>query len=89
MIISSRPGKRTFRSLRRNEMKRCVPTGLTRVTPASRKRRKSGIKSKLAEIKSTLPENFEIAPINDQSLFVRAAISGVAVEGIIAAALTT
>ena len=49
----------------------------------------SGIKAKLAEIKPTLPENLEIAPINDQSLFVRAAISGVAVEGIIAAALTS
>ncbi len=49
----------------------------------------SGIKAKLAEIKPTLPENLEIAPINDQSLFLRAAISGVAVEGIIAAALTS
>ncbi|QBB70598.1 efflux RND transporter permease subunit [Pseudolysobacter antarcticus] len=49
----------------------------------------SGIKAKLTEIKPTLPENLEIAPINDQSLFVRAAISGVAVEGIIAAALTS
>jgi CzcA family heavy metal efflux pump len=49
----------------------------------------AGIKSKLAEIKPGLPENLEVSPINDQSLFVRAAIKGVAFEGIIAAALTS
>ncbi|MGZ5081431.1 MAG: efflux RND transporter permease subunit, partial [Usitatibacter sp.] len=48
-----------------------------------------GIKSKLAEIKASLPENLVIAPINDQSIFVRAAITGVAVEAVIAAALTS
>ncbi|MEO7431714.1 MAG: efflux RND transporter permease subunit [Dokdonella sp.] len=49
----------------------------------------AGIKAKLAEIKPGLPENLEVAPINDQSLFVRAAIKGVAFEGVIAAALTS
>jgi multidrug efflux pump subunit AcrB len=49
----------------------------------------SGIKDKLAEIKPTLPENLEVAPVGDQSLFVSAAIGGVAKEGIIAAALTS
>ncbi|MGZ5111534.1 MAG: efflux RND transporter permease subunit [Usitatibacter sp.] len=48
-----------------------------------------GIKSKLAEIKASLPENLVIAPINDQSIFVRAAITGVAIEAVIAAALTS
>lgn len=48
-----------------------------------------GIRAKLAEIKGALPENLAVTPINDQSLFVRAAISGVAIEGIIAAALTS
>jgi multidrug efflux pump subunit AcrB len=48
-----------------------------------------GIKEKLQQIKSSLPENLKVQPINDQSLFVRAAISGVAVEGAIAAALTS
>ena len=46
-----------------------------------------GIKEKLQQIKSGLPENLKVQPINDQSLFVRAAISGVAIEGAIAAAL--
>ncbi len=48
-----------------------------------------GIRAKLDAIKPGLPENLTINPINDQSIFVRAAISGVAVEGIIAAALTS
>ena len=48
-----------------------------------------GIKEKLQQIKSGLPENLKVQPINDQSLFVRAAISGVAIEGAIAAALTS
>ncbi|HZV99735.1 MAG TPA: efflux RND transporter permease subunit, partial [Methylophilaceae bacterium] len=49
----------------------------------------SGIKAKLEEIKPVLPENLVASPINDQSLFVRAAISGVAYEGVIAAVLTS
>ncbi|HEU5297409.1 MAG TPA: efflux RND transporter permease subunit [Burkholderiaceae bacterium] len=48
-----------------------------------------GIRAKLAEMKSAWPDVLKVAPINDQSLFVRAAINGVAVEGLIAAALTS
>ncbi|WP_047533448.1 efflux RND transporter permease subunit [Methylotenera sp. N17] len=49
----------------------------------------SGIKDKLEEIKPTLPENLIATPINDQSLFVRAAIKGVVFEGVLAAVLTS
>jgi CzcA family heavy metal efflux pump len=49
----------------------------------------AGIKAKLVEIKASLPDNLVISPINDQSLFVRAAIQGVAIEGVIAALLTS
>jgi CzcA family heavy metal efflux pump len=49
----------------------------------------SGVRAKLEEIKPTLPEALTVKPINDQSLFVRAAIKGVAFEGVIAAALTS
>lgn len=49
----------------------------------------AGIKSKLADSKAQFPENLSIEPIGDQSLFVRAAISGVAREGLIAAGLTS
>lgn len=48
-----------------------------------------GVKQKLAELKGVVPDALKIAPIGDQSLFVRGAISGVAHEGIIAAALTS
>jgi multidrug efflux pump subunit AcrB len=48
-----------------------------------------GIRAKLADIRASLPANLTVNPINDQSIFVRAAIQGVAVEGLIAAALTS
>jgi CzcA family heavy metal efflux pump len=49
----------------------------------------SGIKQRLADSRGILPDNLKVTPIGDQSLFVRAAISGVAREGVIAAALTS
>ena len=48
-----------------------------------------GVRAKLAEIKPQLPDALVVKPINDQSIFVRAAIRGVALEGAIAAALTS
>lgn len=48
-----------------------------------------GIRAKLKELSPGWPEALKVLPINDQSLFVRAAVSGVAVEGLIAAALTS
>ena len=49
----------------------------------------SGIKRMLQIIKPSLPDALDIKPIGDQSIFVRAAISGVVREGVIAAALTS
>jgi CzcA family heavy metal efflux pump len=48
-----------------------------------------GVRAKLGELRPSLPEELEVKPINDQSVFVRAAIKGVAIEGAIAAALTS
>ena len=48
-----------------------------------------GVRAKLVEMKASLPPELEVKPINDQSVFVRAAIKGVATEGVIAAALTS
>ncbi|MGB7079489.1 MAG: efflux RND transporter permease subunit, partial [Xanthobacteraceae bacterium] len=48
-----------------------------------------GIKQKLREIKDILPPNLQIAQIGDQSIFIKAAVSGVVREGVIAAALTS
>jgi multidrug efflux pump subunit AcrB len=49
----------------------------------------SGIKKMLKIIKPSLPDELEIKPIGDQSVFVRASIQGVIREGVIAAALTS
>src|SRR5471030_892031 len=49
----------------------------------------AGIRQKAAEAKASLPDNLQIDPIGDQSLFVRSAITGVAREGVIAAMLTS
>jgi CzcA family heavy metal efflux pump len=49
----------------------------------------AGIKKKVEEYKSSLPDALRIGFIGDQSLFVRGAITGVAHEGIIAALLTS
>lgn len=48
-----------------------------------------GVRAKLDEMRAGWPEALKVAPINDQSLFVRAAINGVALEAVIAAALTS
>jgi CzcA family heavy metal efflux pump len=49
----------------------------------------AGIKQRLVDTKGSLPDELKVSPIGDQSLFVRAAITGVAREGVIAAALTS
>jgi multidrug efflux pump subunit AcrB len=49
----------------------------------------SGIKNMLKLIKPSLPDELDIKPIADQSIFVRASIQGVIREGVIAAALTS
>ena len=48
-----------------------------------------GVRARLESLKSSLPAELDVVPINDQSLFVRAAIKGVVLEGAIAAALTS
>ena len=48
----------------------------------------AGIKALLPQIKTTVPQQLEISPLADQSIFVRGAISGVVRETLIAACLT-
>ena len=47
-----------------------------------------GVKSKVEGVMGQLPPEMKVSPINDQSIFVRGAISGVVREAIIAACLT-
>jgi len=46
------------------------------------------LRNMLPKIRAAIPTNLQIEPLSDQSLFVRAAISGVIREGVIAAGLT-
>jgi multidrug efflux pump subunit AcrB len=48
----------------------------------------SGIKSILPRIAATVPQQLKMAPLADQSIFVKGAISGVVREALIAACLT-
>jgi multidrug efflux pump subunit AcrB len=48
----------------------------------------SGIKALLPQIQAGLPPELDIKPLSDQSIFVKASITGVIREGIIAACLT-
>jgi len=47
-----------------------------------------GVKDKLPLVKSQLPAALSVAPLFDQSIFVKAALNGVLLEGTIAAILT-
>src|SRR5436853_6855002 len=48
----------------------------------------SGIKRLLPQVEASLPQDLQVQPLADQSLFVRASINGVLKEAIIAACLT-
>ncbi|MFC0204684.1 efflux RND transporter permease subunit [Novosphingobium soli] len=48
-----------------------------------------GVKDLLPKIQQTLPESLKVLTVGDQSVFVKAAVSGVVHEGAIAAALTS
>jgi len=49
----------------------------------------AGVKDILPRLKATLPPSLKVLLLDDQSVFVRAAVSGVIREGVIAAALTS
>jgi len=48
-----------------------------------------GVRARIEQIRPSWPAALQVEPINDQSIFVRAAVTGVAIEGLIAAALTS
>jgi multidrug efflux pump subunit AcrB len=48
----------------------------------------NGVLRKLPQVKSTLPSTLDVQPLFDQSIFVKAALQGVVVEGTTAATLT-
>ncbi|GAA0560880.1 efflux RND transporter permease subunit [Rhizomicrobium electricum] len=68
---------------------RAVLTTILKTGAASTLDVVQGVKDVLPKILDTMPPSFKLTPLNDQSLFVTAAVSGVVREGIIAAALTS
>jgi CzcA family heavy metal efflux pump len=68
---------------------RAVLTTILKTGSASTLDIVQGVKDALPKIQATLPPSFKISLLNDQSIFVKAAISGVVREGVIAAALTS
>jgi len=68
---------------------RAVLTTILKVGQVSTLSIVQGVKDRLPKLKETLPADFKITALNDQSLFVKAAVSGVIKEGVIAAALTS
>ncbi|HEX4184151.1 MAG TPA: efflux RND transporter permease subunit [Caulobacteraceae bacterium] len=68
---------------------RAVLTTILKAGSASTLAIIQGVKDELPQLKLTLPPDLHISLLNDQSLFVKAAISGVIREGVIAAALTS
>ncbi|MHB1205679.1 MAG: efflux RND transporter permease subunit [Rhodospirillaceae bacterium] len=48
-----------------------------------------GVKAALPQAMSGLPKALTVTPLNDQSIFVKAAVSGVMYEGVLAAVLTS
>jgi len=72
----------------RNNGRRAVLMSIQKTGSASTLNIVNTIKSRLPQIRELLPEGASIAVTGDQSVFVKAAVQGVAAEGLIAAALT-
>jgi multidrug efflux pump subunit AcrB len=68
---------------------RAVLTTILKVGQTSTLNIVQGVKDRLPKLQENLPADFKIVQLNDQSIFVKAAVSGVVREGAIAAALTS
>jgi multidrug efflux pump subunit AcrB len=88
-VAHVRDGSPPQQSLVHVDGSRAVLTTVLKAGSASTLAIVQGIKDALPKLKETLPPDFQINLLNDQSLFVKAAISGVVREGVIAAALTS
>ncbi len=87
-VAHVRDGYAPQTSISRVDGKRAILMNILKTGNASTIDIIDGINSKLGPVKATLPPDLKIVPMSDQSIFVRAAISGVIREATIAAALT-
>jgi multidrug efflux pump subunit AcrB len=87
-VAHVRDGYSPQTSMVRLEGRRAVLMSVLKTGKASTIDIINSINEKLPQIRATLPPELKIEPLSDQSIFVRAAISGVIREALIAGALT-
>ena len=87
-VAHVRDGYAPQTSISRVDGKRAILMNILKTGNASTIDIIDGINAKLGPVKATMPPDLKIVPMSDQSIFVRAAISGVIREATIAAALT-
>jgi multidrug efflux pump subunit AcrB len=87
-IASIRNGFSPQTNIVRQDGRRGVLLSILKAGNASTLDIVKGTKDLLPRVAATLPQGLKIQPLSDQSIFVRAAISGVVREGVIAACLT-
>ena len=87
-VAHVRDGYAPQTSVSRVDGKRAVLMNILKTGNASTIDIIDGINKKLEPLKATLPKDLKVVSLSDQSIFVRAAISGVIREAVIAAALT-
>ena len=88
-VAHVRDGAPPQRNVVRMDGRRAVLMTILKSGAASTLNIVDDVKSILPRLKQSLPKSLTVAPLADQSLFVRAAVSGVIKEGILAAALTS
>ena len=88
-VAHVRDGSPPQRNLVRVDGRRSVLMTVLKSGSASTLAIVSGVKNLLPKIEEALPPSLKIIPMADQSVFVKAAVSGVVREGVIAAALTS
>ena len=87
-VAHVRDGYAPQTSVSRVDGKRAILMNVLKTGNASTLDIIKGINSKLSSVQATMPPDLKIVSLSDQSIFVRAAISGVIREASIAAALT-
>jgi len=87
-VAHVRDGYAPQTSISRVDGKRAILMNILKTGNASTIDIINGINAKLIPVKATLPPDLKVVSLSDQSIFVRAAISGVIREASIAAALT-
>jgi len=87
-VAHVRDGAPPQTNIARMEGKRAALMTILKIGKASTLDVINAIKAKLPHVRSVVPEGLKIQPIGDQSVFVKASISGVVREATIAAMLT-